>query len=237
LFVLIATAVFVVGAQAQTPTSTADIIPNTRTPPLSETALADRAFRDLINCVVRYQPERTRNLLDTIPGTRDEERILFSFQSRMETCYDSFRTGRGALLIQPNLVRGVIAETYFGREFPSGIPAEGLASPEIAARWARPRAADGAVSQMEMLHAMARCVTLRQPAAVGTLLRAAPLSGEERAALRVLQPDLSACLDSGVQFESSRQSLRALLAEAALHYGEARHRGFAQPGAPSAQSE
>ena len=111
-------------ATAQTPTSTADVIPNTRTPPRSEIALADRAFRDLIGCVVRYQPERTRNLVDTIPGTRDEERILFSFQSRMETCYDSFRTGRGALLIQPNLIRGVVAETWAGVLLPSATPQE-----------------------------------------------------------------------------------------------------------------
>ena len=224
-------------ATAQTPTSTADVIPNTRTPPRSELALADRAFRDLIGCVVRYQPERTRNLVDTIPGTRDEERILFSFQSRMETCYDSFRTGRGALLVQPNLIRGVVAEVYYGREFPSGIRADGEIAPELAAQWARPRPADGAVTQMEMLHAMARCVTVRQPETVGSLLRTVPLSPEELAALRALQSNLSACLDSGVQFESSRPSLRALLAEAAFHYGQAQRRGFARAPGTTAQAQ
>jgi hypothetical protein len=233
LIVLAATAAFAVGAQAQTPTSTQDVIPNTAAPSLSETALADRAFRDLVGCVIRYQPERTRNLLNTIPGTRAEGRILYSFESRMEACYDSFRTGRGALFYQGNLLRGVIAEVYYGREFPAGIPAIADEAPELAAQWARPRPADGAVTQMEMLHAMARCVTARQPDAVGTLLRTGPLSAEERAALRSLQPEFSTCLDSGVQFESSRQSLRALLAEAAFHFGEARRRGFA-PAAETA---
>jgi len=90
---------------------------------------------------------------------------------------------------------------------------------------------------MEMLHAMARCVTVRQPETVGTLLRTVPLSPEERAELRALQSNLSACLDSGVQFESSRQSLRALLAEAALHYAEAQRRGFAQAPGTTAQAQ
>ncbi len=222
------------GAAAQIPTSTHDIIPNTSRPALSETARADRAFRDLIACVVRYQPARTRNLLGTIPGTSEERRILYSFESRMENCFDVFRAGRDGLRFQTNLLRGVVAEVYYGSDFPGGIPAAGDVTPERVADWVRPRPADGEVSQLEMLHAMARCVTSRQPAAVGALLRTAPLSAEERAALRPLEPDLSACLDSGVEFTASRQSLRGLLAEAALHFARARATGFASAGETAA---
>lgn len=224
-------------ATAQTPTSSQDVIPNTRTPPLSNVALADRAFRDLVGCVIRYQPDRTRNLLGTIPGTPEEGRILHSFDSRMETCYDVFRTGRGALMYQDNLLRGFVAEAYYGRDFPAGISPAAGAAPELVAAWERPRPTGGAVTQIEMLHAMARCVTARQPAAVGALLRTAPLSPEERAALRPLQADLSACLDSGVQLGASRQSLRGLLAEAAFHYGQAQRAGFARAAETAAAAD
>lgn len=212
---------------AQVPTSTADIIPNTSRPSESNIARSDRAFRDLVRCVVRYQPDRTRNLLATIPGTHAEELIFTSLNARMESCYNFYITGAGALFMNSTLLRGVVAETYLAQEAPGGFrPASGATAEQLAA-WAQPRAEDNRIGQLELLHATARCVIGRQPAGVGALLRTEPLSREERAAFGPLQPDLSACLDSGVEFTASRQSLRALLAEAAYHYLESSRSGFA----------
>lgn len=214
---------------AQVPTSTQDIVPSSSRPPRSDVEQSDATFRDLVACVVRNQPSRTRNVLDTIPGSYEEADILRTLWPRMETCFDAYRVGGRALRLDYVLLRGVIAETYLTSEFPEGIAA--AAAPEEAvARWSRPRAEDGRATQTEMLHAMARCVTARRPAEVGAMLRTAPLSPEERSAIRVLQADLAACLDSGVAFAASRQSLRGLLAEAALHYGEAGRDGFARVG-------
>jgi hypothetical protein len=214
-------------AVAQVPTSTADIIPNTSPPSQSNIARSDRAFRDLVRCVVRYQPDRTRNLLATIPGTHAEEVIITSLNARMESCYNFYITGSGALFMDSTLLRGAVAEAYFGQELRGSLqPASGASAEQVAA-WTQPRAEDNRIQQIELLHSTARCVTSRQPAAVGALLRTAPLSAEERTAIRSLQTDLSACIDSGVEFTASRQSLRALLAEAAFHYLEAGRRGFA----------
>lgn len=219
-------------AAAQVPTSTQDIIPSTSRAPRSEVRRSDAVFRDLVECVVRHHPARARNLLATIPGTYAEGDILVTFRPRMETCFDYPRLGGRALSFDWRLLRGAIAETAFASEFPRGIvPAN--APEETIEAWARPREADGQVTTMEMVHAMARCVTMRQPAEVNRLLRAEPLGAEERASMRRLQPDLAACLDSGVNFTASRQALRALLAEAALLYAEASRDGFPDP-APSA---
>ena len=207
-------------AAAQIPTSTSDIVPSTSGPSRSELARADAVFRDLIDCVIRYQGARTRNLLDTIPGTHEESTILYSFDSRMEQCYEFARTGGRAMTYSPSLLRGAIAEAYFRRDFPVGLGAEAPPAPEAGSAWTQPRASGGQVTQMEMLHSMARCVTARQPGSVGAMLRATPLSAEERAAMRTLQPDISACLDAGVEFAVSRQALRGLLAEAALQLAE-----------------
>jgi hypothetical protein len=223
-------------AAAQIPTSTSDIVPSTSGPSRSEVARADAVFRDLVECVIRYQPARTRNLLGTIPGTHEEATILDSFDSRMEQCYEFSRTGGRAMTFSSSLLRGGIAETYFRRDFPAGLSAEPALTAEAAAAWTQPRPSANQVTQMEMLHSMARCVTARQPAAVGTMLRAAPLSAEERAAMRTLQPDISACLDSGVEFAVSRQALRGLLAEAALHLAESR-RGAAQSSRSASRTE
>lgn len=214
-------------AGAQVPTSTADIIPNTSAPSQSNIARSDRAFRDLVQCVVRYQPDRTRNLLATIPGTHAEELIVTSLNARMESCYNFYITGSGALFMNSTLLRGVVAETYLAQEVPGGFqPASGATAEQLAA-WTQPRPEDNRIGQLELLHATARCVISRQPAGVAALLRTAPMSREERTAIGPLQTDLSACLDSGVEFTASRQSLRALLAEAAYHYLEAQRRGFA----------
>ena len=222
---------------AQIPTSTQDIVRTTSPPARSEIALTDEVFRDLIECVIRYQGARTRNLLGTIPGTHQEATLLGSFDSRMNSCYDYARNGGRALTFSSELLRGFIAQAYLRRDFPNGVAAATNVTPEAAATWTRPRPGEGRISQIEMLHSTARCVMVRQPATVDTLLRTAPLSAEERAAMRTLQPDLAACLDSGVEFSASRQALRGLLAEAAFHYGAAQRDGFAQPGETAARAE
>ena len=230
LALALAMAFSAVPAVGQIPTSTQDHIPSSSGPSRSEVALTDEVARDTVGCLIGREPGRTRNLLDTIPGTHEEERILESFASRLESCYDYNRNHARSLGVPNNVLRGFIAEDYYRRDFPAGLSPASAVAPELTAAWARPRPDDGQVPQMEMLHAMARCVTVRQPADVGVLLRSAPLSAEERAALRTLQPGLAACLDTGVEFTASRQSLRALLAEAAFHYAGSQRSGFDRVG-------
>jgi len=217
-------------AAAQIPTSTQDRVTTPVPPSLEEVARTDAVFRDAVACVVRYQPGRTRNLLDTIPGTDAEHTILASFQSRLNQCYDYHRNQGRSMSFSLNLLRGAIAEIYFRREFPDGLIPAADAPPELAAAWVRPRSRDGSTTQSEMLHAMARCVAVRRPGGVGAMIAAEPFTPRELDAIRGMQEDLSACLDAGVAFEASRQALRGLLAEAALHYAEARRDGFARVG-------
>jgi len=229
----ISVCIWAVGAGAQVPTSTHDIVPSSSSPELTELQQSDAALRDLVVCVIRYQPARTRNLIDTIPGTYAEDTIIYSFESRINTCFDYYRVGGRALLFPNVVLRGAIAEAYYRQDFPQGIAPSAVPA-EAAAAWARPRTSDGEVTQREMIHSMARCVILRKPAEVIALLRTAPLSAQERTAMRALQADLSACLDSNVSFNASRQTVRALLAEAALHYAESQRHGFARVGRPPA---
>jgi hypothetical protein len=225
-------------AAAQIPTSTEEIRWRQSDPNRSEVARTDAVFRDLVACVIRYQPARTRNLLETVPGTSAEASILYSFQSRMETCYDYNRTGGRALGWQGNLLRGVIAEVYYHRAYPQGVAPAANVPAETAAAWVAPRPSRDNSANGDMIHSTARCVMARRPAEVRTMLASVPLSAEERAAIRTIQGDLGACLDSGVEFTASRQALRGLLAEAAFHYGQAQRSGFSPAGgAPPARDE
>jgi hypothetical protein len=225
---LAAAAAFLAGscglAIAQERTSTNDRMTHA-VPGRGEAAQTDPLFRRTLACVLIREPRKPRNLVDTVPGSREEARLFGAFQSRLEQCYVGTVHG---ISFSWELLRGGFAEIYYHREFPAGLPGA-PADTAWAAAWTRPRVIDRRVSQVEMLHATMRCVTVRRPEAVGRMLAAAPLSAEEASAVRTLRDDLSACLNSGVQLTASRQSLRGLLAEAALHYGEAIRNG---PPAP-----
>lgn len=223
LGVVMAVALSSAGA-AQIPTSSQEVRVSPVEPGLEEVAQTDRVLRDLVVCAVDRMAARTRNWLATVPGSYQEQAIRARMQSALETCYDYYDTGARALALPNNVLRGVIAETYYHRDVPGGIRAAGAAAPEATAAWTAARSAEG--SGTELVHAMARCVTVRRPAEVAAVLATDPLSAQERVALRALHPDFAACLDQGVALDASRQSLRALLAEAALHYAEAQRNGF-----------
>jgi hypothetical protein len=204
-------------ALAQELTSTSDRMTHAE-PERGEAARTDPLFRRTLACVASREPGRVRTLIETIPGSRAEARVAGGFQSRLDQCYAG--TGRG-LSFTWNLLRGGFAEIYYHREFPAGLPSA-AGDPAWAEAWIRPRAAEGVVPEQELLHATARCVVVRQPAMVTRLLAGAPFSAAEAGAIRQLSGDISSCLDSGIELTVSPQSLRALLAEAALHYGETR---------------
>ena len=223
-YVLAALPVLAAGAAAaQNPTSSSDRI----TPPYHRRGDARRSdpdFRHILACTVLREPNRSRNLLATIPGTPAEDRIMFSYQSRLDQCYPR---ATGGLTFSRDLLRGGIAEVLYHHDFPGGLPAAPGGPPgDAALAWARPRLFEGRVTGTEIPHAIARCLVLRQPAVVSTLLANPPFSAGELAAMRSLEGDLAACINNGVRFTASRQSLRGLLAEEALSYGVAVGKGF-----------
>src|SRR5687768_7335076 len=106
---------------AQIPTSTHDRMTTPIPPTRSEIARTDAALRDLAACVVRRQPGRTLTLLRTIPGTDAEARVLLSFESVMNSCYNPHLNQGRSLGLSYHLLRGVFAETWLRSEFPGGI--------------------------------------------------------------------------------------------------------------------
>jgi hypothetical protein len=216
-------------ASGQIPTSSSDRITRPGIRP-GDAARTDATFRQVIACTVLHEPARSRNLVASMPGSRAESLIIGTYQSRLDQCYPQRIDSLG---FTPWLLRGGIAEVLYHRDFPGGLPAAPAAPPgEAALAWARPRLFEGRVTGAEAAHAIARCLVLRQPATVSALLASPPFSPGELSAIHALQGDLAACITAGVRFTASRQSLRGLLAEEALHYGEALGNGF-RPDSPA----
>ena len=210
-------------AHAQLP-SRSQIRPQQHGGVRADVARSDVLFRRTIACVVDRWPDRAAGLPATIPGSTAEFSIMSDFQPRLNWCFDA---GDSGIRFSSSVLRGGIAEIYYHRSNPGGLPrGPRMVDAAQAAAWTRPRAVDRGDGGLEALHSVARCVVLRQPGLVSDLLATTPLSAEESAATRALQNDLSACLTAGVTFTASRQSLRGLLAEAALHYGEVFGAGF-----------
>lgn len=186
----------------------------------SHEAQSDRIFREALACVVKQEPKRSRALLSTAPGSEDETKASFGFESLIEEC----ATSVPGISFSLPLLRGGIAEIFYHEEFPGGLaatnPLEGS-----AAAWVEPRLDRGSDQASALTHAAARCLVASQSTLARRLLATEPLSDAEAQVVSEIQPFLGPCLSKGVKFTVNRQTLRALLAEAALEYGRAQRGG------------
>lgn len=187
----------------------------------SPVAKSDRIFREALACAVKREPARSRAILSTAPGSKEEANAGWGFDDRVEEC----ATSVASIGFSASLLRGGVAEIFYHREFPNGLVVEAPAD-EAAVAWTQPRLDRGGDQQLELLHSAARCLVVAQPAQVRTLLAAEPFGSAEQQALGEIQQSLGPCLLKGVKFTASKQTLRGLLAEAAFAYGIARRDGF-----------
>ena len=207
--------------QAQIPTSTQDRLTTPGPPPKRDVVRGNEELRHMARCVAERQATRVENLLKSAPGSKLEADLATSLQSRMDNCLKT-----DSISFTTYLLRGGLAEVLYQREFPQGLPAAKPAA-EIVSAWVEPRLNERGSQALELMHSAARCLVTRQPERVSELLAMEAMTPAEMRVIRTLQDDLGACLIAGMTFNGNRQSLRALLAEAALEYGRAQRDGFA----------
>lgn len=208
-------------AFAQIPTSTADRVTRPGGQAQALVRESDRIFRKTLVCAAERAGTRARHLLATSPGSEEESRIVWSFQSRLDFCLAGYQ-GIGFPF---KMLRGGLAEIIYHQEFPDGLRVDG--TPDSAATaWTEPRLDSGGNEASELSHSAARCLVVSHPLQTRNLLATEPLSEAERQVFDEIQPLLGPCLFQGVKFTASRQILRGLIAEAALGYAIARRDGF-----------
>jgi hypothetical protein len=210
-----------VPAAGQILTSTQDRMTHGK-PSKSDIARSDALLRRTAACVAKRAPTRIESLLGTAPGSAKEKDILSSFQSRLDWCLP----GGESIGFPWTLLRGALVEALYKEQFPQPAAAGPVAA-EVLAAWAAPNLTSGGTVELEYFHGVARCVVGRNPLLVEKLIAATPLAADETAALRPIRPLLPGCIDSGIAFTASRESLRGLLAEALMRYRRAQRDGFA----------
>jgi hypothetical protein len=184
--------------------------------PTAEVARMDATLRATVSCVFKREPSRVRAMLKTAPGSKQEANRLSSFEPALYRCNESLQK----IDFSQSLLRGVFAETAYHDEFPNGFETETPWPADKAFAWSEPRLRQGGDQQLELLHSAARCLVAARPVTIRDLLASEPLSETEREAMRTLEEPLGPCLFKGIRVTASRQSLRGLLAEAALEYGK-----------------
>jgi hypothetical protein len=217
--ILLATAV---PAAAQILTSTQDRMTHGK-PSDSDVARSDVLLRRTAACVAKRAPTRIESLLRTAPGSAKESNILSTFQSRLDWCLPTDES----IGFPWTLLRGALVEALYKEQFPTPLPAAQAAAPEVLTAWAAPHLSSGGTVELEYFHGVARCVVAHDPVLVERLLATTPMAADEVRALKPIRPLLPGCIDAGIGFTASRESLRGLLAEALLRYRRDQSGGFA----------
>lgn len=176
---------------------------------------SDAALRATARCVIDRGQGRAEFILGTVPGSAAEVRAIDSLQSRLDWCVPGF--GHGGIQAPWMLLRGAFAEELMRRHFPGGMPVQ---APKPAASGEAPTPPEDADKVRWMMADAATCAVAQRPAESAVLIHSAVLGQEEARAFAAITPAFSACLDRTVKARFSRQSLRALLAEALYHYAD-----------------
>jgi hypothetical protein len=209
-------------AAAQILTSTQDRMTHGKASD-SDVARSDALLRRTAACVAKRAPTRIESLLRTAPGSAREANILSTFQSRLDWCLPT----EESIGFPWTLLRGALVEALYKEQFRILLPVAQPVAAEILAAWTAPHLTSGGKVELEYFHGVARCVVAHDPLLVERLLATTPMAADEVSALKPIRPLLPGCIDSGIAFTASRESLRGLLAEALLRYRLDQREGFA----------
>lgn len=172
------------------------------TPAAGQESQAGQVARRLAACLVRSRPAVAQAYV--AHGTPAIENSLYD---RM------FNAGclpnEGSPPLDPRLVRGLIYEALYDRDFARAAPA----TFENVPRLVPPDGGTDPALEAALLR-FGECVARADPQASRNLLAARPASPGETAAIAALTPRLSPCMQGGLTITFSAPILRGVVAEA-----------------------
>jgi hypothetical protein len=169
-------------------------------------------LQEMANCLVAGNGPAAMALLAAEPGSIEETRARKRLMPSNETPCLRFVPD---LRMENTLLRGSLAEVLYEDKFGAPPAATAAASSEASpsggkVMWTNSTPADKGVAS----YLVAKCYVRRDPAGSHALLATTVGSKEERAALRGMSPDFSACTSSGRTATLNRLILRYAVAEA-----------------------
>ena len=183
----------------------------------------DAVMRVTAECIAARGPAYAYEILDALPGSEEEFRIIRRNEGDISLCMgssDKLAVGGVEMAFTARGLRPMLAEELLRREFLQPVATASLSAgdawflPQLAmARDANASADYAYLSYLEF----GDCVVAGDPASALDFLKAEPDSQAASKALGELMPALSPCISNGETLELTAKSLRFALTEPALH--------------------
>ena len=194
---------------AQIPTSSSEMRPNYNDDAYVKGALE---LKELSRCVIARRDGLANTALVSIPGSREEGMIIDKLMNVMINCMNSLRP---AMRVGYAQLRGAVAEELYLEAHPAPMDytSRDHSDKSLPAAWIDGQR-EGAELQEILWHDFAQCVVADAPAQADAILRTAPRSPEEGAAIKQIVPFLGPCIGAGSKFTMDAAMLRSYLAQA-----------------------
>lgn len=182
---------------------------------------AAAAFRMWASCTADLDRAWTRALLDTVPTSSDESKVLDKRLGMPDRCLEDDRLlldGK-ELVMSAESVRGEIARSLLLRQakIKTAQPQPGAASAWLLAH-VNGLPANAKVDRAVLIgHDFAACLADNQWQSVRAFVTAEYNSAAEATALKAMSPAFSGCMAAGAKLNLNKPLLRLLLSEAAYH--------------------
>ncbi len=188
---------------------------------------SDADVRHMARCVVGRNKNRAITLLDAPRGSSLENNIRDALDTFQTWCFPGINNAASFSAV---LQRGAYAETVIA-DMPAEERVQAMAHGPADAKW---QSEFGAGADPEQIpgQAVARCVVAAGPSDALALIATEPFSPAEAAAFGPIVPRLGGCITAGTTGTFSRQSLRALIADAMYQYLRASRAAAPAMGAP-----
>ncbi|UZK66793.1 hypothetical protein [Sphingomonas sp. M1-B02] len=167
--------------------------------PLPALAQDDAVLKAFGSCVVSADAAGARALIALEPQSGQSRDAARKFVDKKSACGAAFTKDRP----DAAAVRGAIAERLYLDSF--------AAAP--AAIVGPPAPFEGSGQPGQVLYDVTRCAASRDPVAADQLVRSAPASADEKAAMQRLIAAIGNCTPGGAKVGFNRAQLRAMTAE------------------------
>lgn len=172
-------------------------------------------------CIAERGPAYASEVLETVPGTEAEFRLIRRNEGDLAVCMDNTEKEVGAfeMTFTPRPFRTALAAEMLRVKLRKDIDTTNIASAEPWYLVSLDTLAEGEGVDAQYLVFMefGDCVLLKNPQAALDFLRAENESDDESKAVQQLLPSLSPCVQAGDEIEITIDALRVALAEPAYH--------------------
>lgn len=194
---------------AQVPTSSSEFRPNFHEDAYTRGALE---LKRMASCAVERRDGLANSMLESLPGSRSETLIIDKMMDVMVNC---MRRLRPAMRVDHEQLRGAVAEELYLAAHPRPVDFAAFdhSDKSLPPEWISSELEAPQLSRI-VWQDFAQCVVSDAPMQADAMLRTAPRSAEEAAAIEQIMRYLGPCVGDGSTFKMDAAALRSHVAQA-----------------------